>query len=60
MKGERIMNGYSITRDKFLSVNEVKKLLRVCQRNALTDLEKKLLGLCSGEVIISVESTKRP
>jgi len=35
------MNGYSITRDKFLSINEAKKLLRVCQRNALIDLEKK-------------------
>lgn len=31
------MNGYSITRDKFLSVNEAKKLLRVCQRSASAD-----------------------
>jgi len=31
------MNGYTITRDKFLSVKEARKLLRVCRRNAETD-----------------------
>jgi len=31
------MNGYSITRDKFLSVSEAKKLLRTCQRSAIAD-----------------------
>jgi site-specific recombinase XerD len=33
------MNGYSITRDKFLSVVEAKKLLKVCEKNALADLK---------------------
>lgn len=33
------MNGYSITRDKFFSVKEMKVLLRVCKRNALADLK---------------------
>ena len=31
------MTGYTITRDKFLSVKEARKLLRVCQRNAALD-----------------------
>jgi site-specific recombinase XerD len=33
------MNSYSITRDKFLSVREAGKLLRVCRKNALADLK---------------------
>jgi len=35
------MNNYSITRDKFLSVDEAKKLLRVCQKNAMADMKAK-------------------
>jgi site-specific recombinase XerD len=34
------MNGYIITRDKFLSVAEAGKLLRVCKRNALKDVKE--------------------
>lgn len=33
------MNGYSITRDKFFSVKEMKVLLRVCKRKALADFK---------------------
>ena len=35
------MNGYNITRDKFLSVKEARKLLKVCEKNALSDLKAK-------------------
>jgi len=35
------MNGYGITRDKFLSVEEMRKLLRVCRKNALSDMQAK-------------------
>lgn len=34
------MNGYSITRDKFFSVDEARRLLRVCKRNAQRDLKE--------------------
>ena len=33
------MNNYSITRDKFLSGDEQKKLLKVCQKNATADIK---------------------
>jgi site-specific recombinase XerD len=33
------MNSYSITRDKFFSVKEMKTFLRVCKRHALADLK---------------------
>lgn len=33
------MNGYSITRDKFLSVKEARKLLRTCRISAAMDLK---------------------
>ena len=33
-------NGYKITRDKFLSAKEVRRLLRLCEERALVDLVK--------------------
>ena len=33
------MNNYSITRDKFLSRDEEKKLLKVCQKNETADIK---------------------
>jgi site-specific recombinase XerD len=38
-KGDWVMNSYSITRDKFMSVKEARKLLRVCRRNAVVDMK---------------------
>ena len=35
------MNGYTITRDKFFSVKEAKKLLKMCEKRANDDLEGK-------------------
>lgn len=35
------MNNYSITRDKFLAVDEAKKLLKICQKNAMADMKAK-------------------
>jgi len=35
------MNGYVITRDKFMSVKERKKLLRCCKKEAKADLAQK-------------------
>jgi len=35
------MNGYGITRNKFLSVEEMRKLLRVCRKSALSDMQAK-------------------
>jgi site-specific recombinase XerD len=35
------MNRYVITRDKFMSVKETKKLMKVCKRKAAADLQEK-------------------
>jgi len=35
------MNQYTITREKFFSKEEMRRLLKVCEKNALTDLKAK-------------------
>ena len=48
------MNGYTITRDKFMSVRETKTLIRICRKNAACDLKENRITWISRYMLIDL------
>ncbi len=46
------MNHYTISREKFFSKEEMKRLLKVCEKNALTDLKAKRITWVTRHMLV--------